>query len=82
MTPVRIEGTTRYLGAPQGWEPERDGPCTHLAIADVVADNGLPLMISAWEPTPAELAARNAGAKVHLQIVGAGHPPVCVWVPV
>jgi hypothetical protein len=81
MIPARIEGATRYLGAPEGWEPEANGPCGHLAIADVKTDMGLPLMISAWEPTPDELSKLNAGAKVYLQIVGTGHPPVMVWVP-
>lgn len=32
------------------------------------------------EPTPAELAALNAGAKVMLRVVGQGHPPVMLYV--
>jgi hypothetical protein len=81
MIPRRIVGATRYLGAPKGWEPDKDGTCSHLAILDVPSDNGgAPVMISAWEPTPKELEALNAGAPVYLQIVGSAHPPVMVWV--
>lgn len=80
MTPLRIDGATRYLGAPVGWEPEKQGPCSHLAILDVTTEHGGNVMISAWEPTPAELKALNEGKPVYLQIVGVGHPPVAVWV--
>lgn len=36
--------------------------------------------ISAWLPTPAELAALNRGAPVYLHIFGSSHPPVYVGV--
>lgn len=81
MIPKRIHGATRYLGAPEGWEPDKDGDCSHLAILDVPSDNdGSPVMISAWEPTPAELAAMQEGKPVYLQVVGTAHPPVNIWV--
>lgn len=75
MIPKRIAGATRYLGAPAGWNPEEDGDCSHLAILDTDG-----VMMSAWEPTPKELAALNAGAPVYLQIRGSAHPPVFIWV--
>jgi hypothetical protein len=80
MIPKRIAGATRYLGAPKDWNPDKDGDCAHLAIQDAMLDGGTPVMVSAWEPTPGELAALNAGAPVYLQIVGSAHPPVMVWV--
>lgn len=79
MIPGRIEGATRYLGAPEGWTPEDDGHCAHLAILDMESQ-GLPVMASVWEPTPAELGRLNAGAKVTLFVVGRGHPPVSLEV--
>lgn len=79
MIPARIAGATRYLGAPKGWEPEEDGHCGHLAILDMDV-NGLPVMASVWEPTPAELERLNAGAKVTLFVVGQSHPPVSIEV--
>lgn len=36
--------------------------------------------VSAWLPTPEELAALNAGAPVYLSIWGSSHPPVYVGV--
>lgn len=75
MIPKRISDATHYLGAPKGWNPEADGDCHGLAVR-VVEDN---VFQSAWEPTPAELAALNAGGLVVLNVVG-GQPPVSLSV--
>ncbi len=75
-----IEGYTRALGAPKDWDPDRDGYCGTLPIIDMRNDQNLPVMISAWEPTPREIEAMQAGAAVYLQVVGMGHPPVWMWV--
>jgi len=80
MIPGRIPEATRVLGAPQGWDEARDGWCGGLAILDVADDAGSHRMVSAWEPTPEELAKLNAGAPVLLSVVGLGHPPV--WLSV
>lgn len=74
MIPMRISGATHVLGAPKGWEPEKDGNCCQLAVR-VVED----IWQSAWEPTPAELAALNAGGSIVLSVVG-GQPPVMLHV--
>ena len=74
MLPLRISGATHFLGAPKGWEPEKDGRCSHLAVRRVDE-----VWQSAWEPTPAELAVLNAGGSVILSIVG-GQPPVALAV--
>jgi hypothetical protein len=78
MIPVRIKGSTRYLGAPAGWTPDTSGNCAHLAIRDSTAGD-MPIMESSWEPTPDELAVLNRGGKVYLRIVGINHPPVMVY---
>ncbi|MDR7101485.1 hypothetical protein J2X37_000635 [Croceicoccus sp. BE223] len=75
MIPKRHPKTTRYLGAPKGWNAETDGPCGHLSICD---DRGM--MLSRWEPTPDELAVLNAGGAVELAVVGHAHPPVSLIV--
>jgi hypothetical protein len=79
VIPKRIEGATRHLGAPKDWNPDKDGQCGHLAILDVELAGGLPAMVSAWEPTPEEIEAINAGSPIYLRIVGNQHPPVWVW---
>lgn len=78
MIAARIAGCTRVPGAPAGWTPETSGPCCGLPIRDEMAGD-VPCMISCWEPTPAELAALNAGGKVYLRVVGTGHPPVMLY---
>ena len=79
MIPARISGCTRVLGAPPGWTPEISDDCRGLPIRDEM-NGDLPCMVSAWEPTPAELAAINDGATIKLRVVGSGHPPVMVYV--
>ncbi|WP_280987445.1 hypothetical protein [Georhizobium profundi] len=37
-------------------------------------------MVTAWQPTPDELERLNAGASVHLRVLGVAHPPVMVEV--
>jgi hypothetical protein len=77
MIAKRIVGATHNLGAPKGWDSEKDGDCHHLAVR-LVGEN---IFESAWEPTPDELAALNAGGTVILSIVG-GQPPVMLSVEV
>jgi hypothetical protein len=74
MMPLRILGATNYLGAPPGWEPAEDGACAPLAVRHVGN-----IYESAWEPTPDELAALNAGGSVVLRVVGS-QPPVALYV--
>lgn len=69
----RIEGATRVVGTSQGFLglPIRD---------EKIQGDGLPVMVTAWLPTPEELAALAAGASVHVSIVGTKHPPIVVGV--
>ena len=78
MIPGRIQGGTGVLGAPRDWDEGRDGPCAGLAVR-VELNGGVPSMVSAWLPTPEEIAAIVAGAPVYLRVLGQGHPPVAVW---
>jgi hypothetical protein len=80
MIPGRIEGATHFLGAPAGWEEERDGHCGTLPVVAGVNDCGVLCMQSCWEPTPAEIERINAGAMVTLTIIGRAHPPVALEV--
>lgn len=80
MMGLRIPQHTRWLGAPLGWEPEKDGDCAHLAIRDMTINGNVPSMHSLWEPTPDELERLNAGGKVRLIVVGISHPAVSLSV--
>jgi hypothetical protein len=72
-----IEGATRVLGKSQGYLglPVRDE-----RIHCTVGGEGTPAMVTAWEPTPDEIARINAGARVYLRVLGTAHPPVMIEV--
>jgi hypothetical protein len=74
----RIENASRTFGAPHDWK-NTDGPCQGLPVLDVVTEEGL-FMISAWEPTPEELAALNRGESIKLWVRGTVHPVVALSV--
>jgi len=73
----RVEGCTRVVGKSQGYLglPVRD-----TLINSTVNGPDTPCMTTAWHPTPKELAALNAGAPVHVQILGRIPPPMMVGV--
>jgi hypothetical protein len=73
----RIRGATRVLGKAQGYLglPVRDEP-----INCNVDGKDTPSMVTAWLPTPKELEALNAGAAVHVRLLGNAHPPIMVTV--
>lgn len=72
MIPLAIEGANRRIGKGQGFKG--------LAILDAETADGDPVMLTAWEPTPAELARLNSGASVYLWVMGSAHPPVSLEV--
>lgn len=73
----RITGVTRVIGRSQGYRglPLRDEP-----FNSTVTGPDTPSMVSAWLPTPEELALLNAGASVHVRLLGTEHPPILVEV--
>ncbi|WAJ29316.1 hypothetical protein [Antarcticirhabdus aurantiaca] len=77
MDITMIDGCTRIIGASQGYLglPLRDE-----VLTCAVNGPGTPAMVSAWRPTPEELALLNAGEPVLLRVLGVGHPPVMLWV--
>ncbi len=70
-----VEGFTRILGKAQGYLglPVRD------EAVECSVNGTVPCMVTAWEPTPEELTALNAGGAVYLRVMGTCHPPVMVW---
>ena len=77
MIIARIPKATRVVGKGQGYLglPIRDE-----MIHDRVNGPGTPSMVTAWEPTPDELARLQAGACVHVRILGQIPPPMMVEV--
>lgn len=79
MIPKHISGATRHLGKPDNWDDAQNGQCVGLPIKDNVIDN-CRYMISAWEPSPEELAAIIGGAPILLYVSGVAHPVVALGV--
>lgn len=66
-----IEGAHAVIGKSQGYKG--------LPVRQDDFD-GVPGLTTAWEPTPAEIAALQSGAKIHVSILGTSHPPMIVSV--
>ena len=73
----RIPGATRTIGASQGYFSL---PLKDELVDDPVTGPKTPCMTTAWLPTPKELDALNAGAAVHVRLIGNAHPPIMVEV--
>lgn len=77
-TIARIKDATRVLGAPPDWDKYSDLPVQGLPIRDVVTQDGVPFMVSAWELTPAEITALHNGETLKIWIQGIVHPVISV----
>ncbi len=75
---IQHHTNNRVLGAPKDWDQEQL-PCNALPISDAIWD-GVPAVLSFWQPDAADLARLNVGQSVVLAIVGATMPPAAVWV--
>jgi hypothetical protein len=74
---IQWETPSRRLGAPANWDHERDGICHTLEILDVDV-SGSNFMVSAWQPTEAEMKRLQEGKPLLLWIQGRSHPVVMV----
>ncbi len=77
MLTKMIEGATRIIGKSQG---SLGLPILDTTVNCAVNGPETPAMVTAWEPSPAELARLNAGADVRFRILGTQHPPVMIEV--
>jgi hypothetical protein len=75
MLPAIIENHTTCAGKPKDWDAAKSGHCGGLAVR-VEQYDGLVWMVSAWRPSPDELAALNRGACINLRLSAPQHPVV------
>jgi hypothetical protein len=68
MISERIKDATRVLGKSQGY--------LGLAVRDELYEDGTRQMVTAWTPTPDELARLLAGASIYVHLLGVEHPPI------
>lgn len=78
MRPTQHPSNTRVIGAPKGWD-QASQPCQALAVTDQVVE-GVPALVSFWQPTPDEVKVLAAGGTVALWVFGGGMPPVGIEV--
>ncbi|MBK9073324.1 MAG: hypothetical protein IPL79_20340 [Myxococcales bacterium] len=71
----RVPGFNRVLGKAQGYLglPVRD-----YVRHDPAFGGDVNVMETAWQPTPDQLAALNAGANIHVHLFGSQHPPIMI----
>jgi hypothetical protein len=70
MQPGMINNHTRVVGKSQGY--------IGLPLRDELTADGIPVMLSCWFPSPAELQDIIDGAPILLMVMGTQHPPVIV----
>lgn len=81
LTPLRISGMTRNLGAPENWKSDSQGPCISLPIRDHQDASGANWMVSRYEFTPDDIARIVDGKPLELWIAGVAHPVIRLLVP-
>lgn len=75
MSPIKFEGANATFGPPEGYEAGQVAPIYGFATqVQRGSCEGAPLVVTAWQPSPAELAQLNAGNPVFLSVLG-GLPP-------
>jgi hypothetical protein len=80
MNPGKIDGATRALGAPAGWDKDQQMgvECEVLQVRDIMFGDRIGYMQSAWYPTHQEKQAIAQGKPITLTVWGGSHPPVSV----
>lgn len=77
MIIAMIERLTRVCGKSQGY---RGLPIRDEIVEDRATGHRCNRMVTAWTPTPDELARLNSGANVHVLILGNVPAPMLVEV--
>lgn len=75
MQPGQIKNANLFAGAPENWDPERDGDCEVLPVLTRIVNKHM-LMTSEWIPSPEEIKAIIMGAPVRLHVYGMNQHPV------
>lgn len=77
MKPIQHTSNNDVLGAPKGVPREE---CSALPITRVQYTNGVPAIVSYWQPTPEQLQLLAAGKPLWLSVWGSTMPPVSIGV--
>lgn len=78
MISVKIRDANVAMGPPNNWRPS-DGELDMLYLRKEKRGS-LPVMLSAWKPSAAELELLMRGGSLVLGVLGEVHPPVLMYV--
>jgi hypothetical protein len=80
MIPGNVQGATHLFAKPTNWN-EADGTCGDLYVrAETFGESNVVRLVSAWKPSPAELAHLNRGGVIEVGICAKTQPAMCVSV--
>lgn len=79
MNPTSIQGATRKLGEPAGWD-SRYGECQTIEVRDARSPEGASIVQTAWAPDEQERVAIKQGRPITLTVWGNNMPPVALHV--
>lgn len=75
MIPVRFPQANAFFGAPPGLDPSQvEAVAAYSGTAQGGSLDGMPIVVTAWRPSPEDLEALNAGRPIFLTFIG-GLPP-------
>jgi hypothetical protein len=75
MIPSGFDESNDFLSQPEGMTVEE---CVPLCVWRGDIDNGIPVVISCWKPTQAELDEIQRTGRVWLMVWGHTMPPVAI----
>lgn len=73
MQPSSFPEQNKIYTKPEGWTDEE---CGDLSVWQGNYNNGTPVIISYWKPTPDDMATLNSGGGIYLQVCTSVQPPV------
>lgn len=77
MNPIQHPSNNHAFGPPPGLDQDVL-PCETLHVTACRGSDGLPVMISFWQPTLEEIQHLVSGGAVMLYVYGTQHPVVAV----
>jgi hypothetical protein len=76
MLPVHFDESNKIFNKP---ECMTDEECSSLSVWQGHTTDGLPVIISKWQPSKEDIEAINNGRAIYLSITGIGMPPVSLF---
>lgn len=71
MQPILFNGSNAILEEPEGWDHDKDGPCSDLPVLIQELPSGQLSYTSIWRPTDEERELLANGSGVLINMVGA-----------